>query len=209
MAEITAVFSDLGGVVLTNGWEINSRIRAAARFGLDRDDLEKRHRALFNDLETGKLGFDEYLRRTVFYQPRPFTLEEFKDFIFGESALAETSEVIFGLSQSRKYLMATLNNESLELNLYRIRRFGLRNYFSVFFSSCFVGMRKPDPGIYRMALRITQRSPSESLFIDDRIENVEGAKQAGMHAIQCRDTAQLRQDLERLGVVVEPAPAYP
>jgi len=136
-------------------------------------------------------------------------MEAFKDFIFGESALAETSEVVFGLSQSRKYLMATLNNESLELNLYRIRKFALRNYFSVFFSSCFVGTRKPDPGIYRIALDMTQRSPSESLFIDDRVENIEGAKQAGMHAILCRNTTQLRRDLEELGLIADHVPAYP
>lgn len=209
MPEIRAIFSDVGGVILTNGWDLNSRIRAAVTFGIDWDDFEARHEPLLNDLETGRLDFDDYLRRAVFHQQRPFTLEAFEDFIFGESRLAETSEVIFGLSQSGKYLMATLNNESLELNLYRIRKFELRRYFTLFFSSCFVGVRKPDPGIYRIALQVTQRSPSESLFIDDRVENIEGAKQAGMHTILCLNATQLRQDLKDLGIAVDPTPAYP
>ena len=202
MPEITAIFCDVGGVILTNGWDVNSRIRAASRFELDWDDFEIRHGAVINDLEKGNLTLDEYLTRTVFNRQRTFTMEDFKAFIFAESKLLpETSDVIFGLSRSKKRLLATLNNESLELNLYRIRKFGLLDYFTVFFSSCFLGVSKPDPGIYRLALQITQRSPSESLFIDDRAENIEAAKQIGMHTIHCQSATQLRRQLEEIGIL--------
>lgn len=46
------------------------------------------------------------------------------------------------LADSGKYFMATINNESRELNLYRIKKYDLRDIFSVFVSSCLVGMRK-------------------------------------------------------------------
>ena len=105
------------------------------------------------------------------------------------------------LAQSRKFLMSTLNNESRELNVYRIQTFHLREIFSLFVSSCYVGMRKPEAGIYRLAIEITQRPPEECCFIDDRELNLESASQMGMHVIQMRNVEQLRADLEKLGVV--------
>jgi putative hydrolase of the HAD superfamily len=98
--------------------------------------------------------------------------------------------------------MATINNESKELNLFRIQTFGLRDIFSVFVSSCFVGLRKPEDGIYRLALNMTQRAPEECCFIDDRPLNLDTASRLGMHVIQMKSTEQLQQELQKLGVAV-------
>lgn len=150
------------------------------------------------------MTLDQYLDRTVFYRPRPFTKEQFKQFIFSQSRdNPETIELLEELARSNRYFMATLNNESLELNLYRIERFGLRRFFKAFFTSCFLGMRKPDDGIYRAALQITQRSPDECVFIDDRPLNLECARLCSMQAIHFKNTAQLRQEFQRLGIEVE------
>jgi putative hydrolase of the HAD superfamily len=143
-----------------------------------------------------------YLERTVFYQPRAFTANEFRDFMFAQSQdLPGGHAVADEIARFVRYLMFTLNNEAVELNIYRIREFGLRKSFSAFFSSCFMGARKPGVEIYRRALDVTQREPGQCVFIDDRAENLESARQLGMSAIQFRDGAQLRRDLTDLGVV--------
>ncbi len=204
MTRITTLFWDVGGVVLTNGWDKGARRRAVETFSLDREEFEKRHAQVANDLETGRLTFDDYLNRTVFYEPRPFSPEAFKSFMFSCSEpYPEALAVVAKLARTRKYLIATLNNESLELNRHRIERFGLRSYFDVFLSSCFLGVTKPDAAIYQRALQITQRRPEECVFTDDRAENVESARRCGIHAIHYRDPAQLAQSLARLGVQIE------
>jgi putative hydrolase of the HAD superfamily len=139
----------------------------------------------------------------VFYRKRAFTRDEFTAFIFEQSEeFPESRAVLSSLAQAGKYLLATINNEPLELNVRRIEQFNLRREFEVFFSSCFVRIRKPDEGIYRLALEVTQRRAEECLFIDDRALNLECARQLGMRTIHFQNAAQLRQDLEANGVTV-------
>jgi putative hydrolase of the HAD superfamily len=203
MTAISAIFSDVGGVLGTNGWDRAARQKAVERFKLDGLDFEDRHELVVNAFETGNLSLDAYLERTVFYRPRDFTQRQFRDFMFGLSEPFPQSIELYGrLARSGKYLMATLNNESLDLNLYRVEKFGLRRLFSIFFSSCFVGMKKPHDAIYNLALKLTQRSPSECLFIDDRLLNVERARHLGMQAVHCQDPARLRSQMQELGVEI-------
>ncbi len=201
MPQIRAIFWDVGGVLLTNAWDRAQRERALEQFKLDEAEFDDRHEMVVSSLERGKISFDEYLERTVFYRPRPFAREVFKDYVFSLSqphadALALARE----LTNSGKYLMATINNESKELNLYRIQTFGLREIFSLFVSSCFVGLRKPEEGIYRLALEVTQKPPEECCFIDDRPLNLEAARGMGMHTIEMEDVGRLRLELRKLGV---------
>ena len=203
MPQIRAIFWDVGGVLLSNAWDRSQRMRALAQFQLDEQEFDDRHAMVVSSFERGKISLDEYLDRTVFYRPRPFTREAFKDFMFSLSqpkpeVLAFTRE----LSASRRYVMATINNESKELNEYRIRTFGLAEIFTLFVSSCYVGFRKPEQPIYRLALEITQKPPEECCFIDDRALNLECARQLGMHTIKMRDAPQLKRDLLRLGAGV-------
>ena len=176
MTKITTLFWDVGGVILTNGWDREGRRRAAEQYKLDWEDFQDRHELVNTDFEVGRLTLEQYLERTIFYRSRPFTKDEFRAFMFAQSqSQPDTLAIAERLSRSKKYLMATLNNEPLELNLYRIEQFRLRDYFTVFFSSSFLGVRKPESGIYRLALQITQRALEECLFIDDRALNLECA----------------------------------
>ena len=200
---ITSIFFDIGGVLLTDGWGHDSRRAAAKQFDLDWDEYSDRHEKVAHAIETNRLTLERYLDRAVFYKPRPFTRDEFRDFIFAQSQPhAESIEIVKQLSDSRKYLMATINNEILELNVFRIERFGLRAIFPVFFSSCFLGIRKPDEAIYRTALQVTQRRPDECVFIDDRSLNLENPKRLGMHVIHHRNAGQTRSELKALGIEV-------
>ena len=201
MAEIRALFWDIGGVLLTNAWDHEERDQAIARFQLEKTELEARHRELFVPFEEGKFSLDEYLERAVFYKPRSFTVEQFKEFMRSLSKPNhEALEIARGLSA--KYPMATINNESREFNEYRIRTFGLRNCFHLFVSSCYVGVRKPGERIYRLALDLTQRSAEECCFIDDRPVNIEGAEKVGMQTVLMQNADQLRNDLKTLGVAL-------
>ncbi len=201
MLRISAIFWDVGGVLLTNGWDRAQREKALEQFHLDREEFNDRHEMLVSSFERGKISLDEYLDRTIFYRSRPFTRDEFRQFMFAlsqpksdELALAQE------LSRSGKYLMSTINNESRELNLYRIEKFGLREIFDIFISSCFVGLRKPEKDIYRLALEVTQKAPAQCCFIDDRDLNLESAEKLGMQTIRMQTAEQLRQELRKLGV---------
>ena len=199
--QIRALFWDVGGVLLTNAWDREQRERALAQFNLDEQEFHDRHAMVVSLLERGKISLDEYLLRTIFYHARPFTQDAFKQYIVSLSKpQADVLEFARKLSASGKFLMATINNESTELNLYRINNFGLREIFTLFVSSCFVGLRKPEEGIYRLALAITQKSPDECCFIDDRALNLESARALGMHTIEMQTLADLQHKLDELGV---------
>ena len=198
---ITTIFFDIGGVLLTDGWGHDSRRAAAEKFGLDWDEYSDRHEKVAHAIEISRMTLDRYLDRAIFYRPRPFTREEFREFIFAQSQpRPDALKVAEELAESRRYFMATLNNEILELNTYRIEKFGLRRCFPVFFSSCFLGLRKPDEAIYRMVLQITQRTPEECLFIDDREVNLECPRELGIKTILFKEAAQLRTELVGHGV---------
>lgn len=201
MADISALFWDVGGVVLSNGWDHAGRAEAARAFSLDAEDFDQRHREAESDLETGAITLETYLDRTVFFRERPFNREQFKGFIFAQShENTETRALLDELTASRRYLLATLNNESKELNEYRIRKFGLARNFSAFFTSCYLRARKPDPLIYELVLGITQRAPDQCVFIDDRPENLEPAKALGIHTIRFHSAGELRVSLSQLGM---------
>jgi putative hydrolase of the HAD superfamily len=203
VSAIHAIFWDVGGVLLSNAWDHTERAAALEHFRLDRDEFHARHEMVVSSFERGKISLDEYLDRTIFYRNRPFTRDEFRDYMFSLSQpMPEVLAFARGLADGGKYFMGTINNESRELNLYRIAKYGLQEIFRLFVSSCFVGLRKPESGIYHLALEITQIHPEQCCFIDDRALNLECAAKLGMRTIQMQNLNQLQGDLGKLGVKV-------
>ena len=201
---ITTIFFDIGGVLLTDGWGHDSRRAAAEQFGLDWEEYSDRHQKVGHAIETNRMSLEQYLDRAIFYRPREFSREEFRAFIFAQSQpKPESIAIVAQLADSKNHFLATINNEVLELNLYRLEHFGLRRYFRVFFSSCFLGLRKPDEAIYRLALQVTQQTPANCIFIDDREVNLECPRELGLNTILFRDAAQLRVDLTEAGIELE------
>jgi putative hydrolase of the HAD superfamily len=201
VSEIHAIFWDVGGVLLTNAWDHTERAAALEHFHLDEKEFAPRHEMVVSSFERGQITLDEYLDRTVFYRDRPFTRDAFRNYMFALSQpIPEVLACARALAGSGKYFMGTINNESRELNLHRIEKFGLREIFRLFVSSCFVGLRKPESGIYRLAIEITQFHPEECCFIDDRAANLECPAKLGMHTIQMQTPEQLREELGKLGV---------
>jgi putative hydrolase of the HAD superfamily len=203
LSEITTLFWDIGGVIMTNGWDTTARRRAAETFRLDWDEFQDRHDLSFPAFDSGLISLDEYLNRTLFYRPRAFTREEFIAFMFAQSKeYPESRAVLDRLARTEKYFIGSINNEPLELNEYRIKAFDLRRDFDVFFSSCYLHTRKPEEMIYRIALEVTQRPAGECVFIDDRPLNLENPRKLGFKTIHYQGAAQLRAELKKYGVEV-------
>ena len=202
---VTALFLDLGGVMLTNGWDRKSREAAAKKFNLDLDELNDRHRMTFDTYESGKLSLDEYLQRSVFYTDRPFTLEQFRAFMFAQStAYPEMIELVKGLKARYNLKIAVVNNEGRELNEYRIKTFYLNEFVDFFISSCFVHFRKPDADIWKIALDIAQVPREEVVYIDDRPMFVQVAEGLGLKGIvhDHKNVGATRDALAAMGLVL-------
>ncbi len=201
MTEITHLFTDLGGVLLTNGWDRGLRKLVASRFGIDPEEMNERHHLTYDTYESGKTGLDEYLRRTVFYEPRSFTPEDGVAFILGEArAFPEMIELVRGVKEKHRLKVAVVSNEGRELTVDRIERFGLREFVDVFVVSSFVHLRKPDEDIFRLALDVAQAAPERVVYLDDRQMFTEVACRLGMHVVWHRDAAATRAALAKLGL---------
>lgn len=201
------ILFDIGGVLLTNSWDVNQRSAVAAEFHLDEADLQERHNDIFEVWERGGITMGAYLDFTVFHEPRSFTRDEFIAVMLDQSKLLPNGAigVLRELSRSGNYLLGALNNESRELNDYRFKAFGLRNCFDIALTSSYVGLRKPDAAIYQRAIDIIGRPPERILFIDDRPENVAGALSAGIVALRFTGEAALRQQLAEMGTLTRAA----
>ncbi len=193
---------DVGGVLATNGWDRTARRRAAEEFGFDSKEFQNRHEFVAHDFETGQLDLVGYLDRTLFYRERPFQREDIAEFIKHQTEPYNDSlAIVAELAAYRRYLLATLNNESRELNEHRIQKLGLEKHFSIFLSSCYLGVRKPEPETYRIAIDLTQHEPAECVFIDDRLLNLECAAREGIRTIHFAGAAGLRAELIAQGVL--------
>ncbi len=197
------IFFDVGGVLLTNGWDTAARRAVTDGCGLDWEEFEDRHQLVATDFEIGRLSLDDYLERTVFYRDRDFDRDHFWRLMCAQSQeLPATMEVLRELSAAGGHTLATLNNESRELNGHRIDTFGLRDHFSMFLSSCYLGHRKPEPEIFATALDITQTAPERAIFVDDRPLNLECAIRTGITAVHFVNAEQLRTTLRAHGVEI-------
>jgi len=198
---ISHLFFDIGGVLGSNAWSTPQRARAVERFKLEAAEFEQQHRDAIGTFEQGRMTLDEYLDATVFYRERDFSREEFVAFMRAESRPdPATIGLARRLAGGGRYRMMTLNNESLELNLYRIEHFDLRDIFEAFFSSCWLGSTKPSHRIYQLAVGISQASPDRIVFIDDREPNLVPARALGMRTIHFTTGERLAGELAALGV---------
>ncbi|MGZ3945812.1 MAG: HAD family hydrolase [Mucilaginibacter sp.] len=200
-AALKILFFDIGGVLLTNGWGRDSRKEAADKFGLDYDEMNDLHNFIFNVYEIGSISLDEYLDTVVFNHPREFTREDFKDFMYSKSKkLPGTLEWLKEWKKDSGFRLISINNEGKELNDYRVKKYKLHDCFDAFVSSCEVNMRKPDPGIFKLAMGIAQVLPQQCVYFDDRIMFVRAAQKLGIrsyHHTGFESTKKILEDLKK------------
>ena len=200
-ATITCVFVDIGGVLLTDGWDQHARKRAAMNFKLELAEMEDRHRLTFEAHEEGKLTMEEYLGLVVFHQKRPFTRAQFRRFMFAQSKpYPEMIELVAQLKVRHGLKIAVVSNEARALNEYRIRKFKLDRFVDFFISSCFVHVRKPDADIFRLALNIAQVPARQVVYIENTPMFVEIAQSLDIHGVHHQGLETTRSALETFGL---------
>jgi len=203
MFPFDVILFDVGGVLLTNGWDHVERAIVLDQFHLDRAEFEARHAEPYDAWERDAISMKEYLDATVFYRPRAFSHQEFFDAICAQSKLLPDGGmgILRELAASHGSMLGVLNNEARATNEYRFKQFGIREHLKVAFSSCYLGLRKPEQAIYQRALDILGTPAARVLFIDDRAENAAGAEGVGMKAIRFTGADALRGELAKLGVL--------
>lgn len=200
---IRSLFLDIGGVLLTNGWDRHARKRAVDEFGLDEAELDERHHLTFDTYEEGKLSLDQYLDRVVFHTKRTFSPEDFKAFMFAQTQpVTKMMDLIRRLKAQHGLKTIAVSNEGRELTNYRIRTYKLDEFVDSFVSSCFVHYRKPDHDIFRIALDISHSKPEETLYVDDRVMFVEVAGTLGISGLHHEGYESTRAELARRGLAL-------
>ncbi len=198
---ISALFLDIGGVLLTNGWGRQVRRQAAEQFRIDYAAMDERHHLSFNSYEDGKLTLDQYLTQVVFYEPRPFSRDDFKAFMYDQSKpFPDMIGYICELKARYKLHVAVVSNEGRELTAYRVKTFDLKDFVDSFIVSSFVHYRKPDQDIYRLALDVVQVTPDEVIYVDDRPLFVEIARGMNIKSIQHKDLATTQAEFAGMGL---------
>ncbi len=200
--KITHLFCDVGGVLLTNGWDRNARRRAVEKFGLDEIETQERHHLIFDTYECGKITLTEYLDRVVFYKERSFTQADFANFMYAQSQpLADMIELVKEIKHKYALKIVVVNNEGKELNEHRIKTFNLTSFVDFFISSALVHLRKPDTDIFKLALNVAQVLPQHVLYIDDRDMFVQVAQELGINGLAHKDLATTKTGLQHYGLV--------
>ena len=198
---ITCLFLDIGGVLLTDGWDRYARKRAVTHFNLEAAEMEDRHQLTWNTYQLGKLTLDEYLGRAVFYKKRPFTRARFRQFMFAQSKpYPEMIELIAQLKARHRLKIAVVSNEGRELNAYRTRKFKLDRFVDCFVSSCFVHILKPDEDIFRLALDIAQVPVLKVAYIENTPMFTQIAEGLGIRSVLHTDYKSTRAKLASFGL---------
>ena len=203
---IRTIFWDIGGVVLTNGWDKGQRSRVLSRLGVNLEAYEEVHERANYYWERGLMTAKEFFAQTVL-QANPhldLTFETLWPQVCAESKVlhAECLDMLSELKEQGSYRLATLNNESRELNEYRLDAFKLRSLFDYFICSGYVHEMKPLPGIFRSAIDVSGFAARTALFIDDKSENCAAAEALGMHVICFKTPRQLCTELAGYGIQV-------
>lgn len=201
--KISTLFLDIGGVLLTNGWDRKVRAKAIDKFKLNEEEIQERHHLTFTTYELGKLDLDTYLKRVIFFKDRNFSKKEFTDFMFSISRpFPEMIEFVKKLKSTYSLKVIAVSNEGRELNDYRINQFRLHDIFDAFVSSSYVHFRKPDEDIFKMALDISQANVEEVIYLDDREMFVEIANEMGIKGIHHTEIESTKRKLEEFGLTI-------
>ena len=200
---IAALFLDIGGVLLTDGWGHQFRELDATVFNLDLAEINDRHKLTIETYEMGKLTLEEYMNLVVFYQEQTFSRAEFQKFMFEQSKpYPEMIGLIRKLKAKYGLKIVVVSNEGRELNEYRIRKFKLDGFVDSFISSCFVHVRKPDADIFRLALDIAQMPARSVVYIEDNPMFVRIAESLGIKSILHTDYKSTCAKLASFGLEV-------
>ena len=198
MSGLDAIIFDLGGV-LVHVDEARGRQRMATRTGKTPEEIERYYRSTpyATELALGKLTGQAFCRIVARDLGFDGTFEEFAAMW---SEIFSPIDSMIGLAMAIQLPRAILSNTNALHAEYIFEHFPSLRDFDARVLSHEVGLLKPDPAIYRLALQRCGVEAERTLFVDDLPANVEGARAVGMQAIQFENADQVRQELTNLGV---------
>ena len=149
-AQFRALYSDIGGVLGSNGWDTKLRRKICQHFGAEEEPIESRHHLLFDSYERGYMSFEAYLAYVFFNVPRAFTLEEVRTYTYNAStAWPENIDFMARVKRSNNLKLGLISNEGRGITEHRVGKFGLRDLADFMVISHYVHFRKPDIEIWR------------------------------------------------------------
>jgi len=198
---ITTLFLDIDGVLLNDGWDHQARNRAATHFQLNFIEMEKQHQLSFSAYENGMITLQDYLDHVVFYENRPFTQSEFQEFMFEQSqSYPEMIELIRQLKEQYGLKIVAICNEARELNLHRIRKFGLVSLVDEFVSFRFINLPEPDALLFRLAFHIDEKFNRHGAYIENTPLLLQKTEDFGLRSMFHSDYQSTCSKLAELGL---------
>ena len=196
---IKAIYFDLGGVLVRTE-DRAPRSRLAAQLGMTSEALEE----LVFGGESGRKGqLGEisaaqqwaYVCRQINW-PQANWRDLEADFFSGDRLDIELVDYIRRLQG--RYKTGVISNALSDVRAAIDNQWHMADAFDAITISAEVGVMKPDARIFHIALQSLGVQPAEAVFVDDFPHNVEGARAVGMHAIQFRNSEQIRLELEEI-----------
>ena len=198
------LYSDIGGVLGTNGWDGTLRRKVASHFVIDLEEIEPRHHLMFDSYERGYMSFEDYLRLVFFGSPRDCTIEQLRAFTYDQSLPWHENIAFFKhVKHANGLKLALISNEGRGITEHRVEKFGLRELADFMVISHCVRLRKPDREIWQLALNLAQASAHESIYIDDREMFTEVAAGMGFAAVRHVSLENTKERLREMGLQVD------
>jgi len=202
-SQFRVLYSDVGGVLGSNGWDSSVRRRICGHFHVDLQETEERHRLNFDTFERGFTSFEKYLGYVFFAAPRAFTVEQVRDYAYTLSEPWPQNLAFYQqLREANEIKIGLISNEGEGLTGHRVGKFGLREVADFMVFSYGSHLRKPDPAIWHLALSLAQATPEESIYVDDRPMFVQVAAELGFTALHYTSLPKLADQLSSLGLLV-------
>jgi epoxide hydrolase-like predicted phosphatase len=196
---IKAFIFDFGGV-LARTEDYTPRHAWDERLGLPTGSVERavHHSDIWIQAQLGRITPRAYWNGVaeLLYMRKEDVDELRRDYFSGDRLNHKLVTLIRDL-RDQGYPVTLLSNESLQLES-RLRDYGIYDLFDHVLISALMGMMKPDPTVYRVALQAVHALPHEAVFIDDSLVNVRGAQPLGIHTILFRPELDLKAEITRL-----------
>lgn len=201
--KIKAAIFDVGGVLHSSEGEHIER-DICITLGITHEQYKRGSEALLEQLQLGRINEERFWEQLVSITNAPNQLP-------GESLLGrefdrrykvftKVLEIVAALKK-QGIKVAILSN-TIETHAQINQSHGIYDPFEIRILSHQVGLAKPDPETYKLTLKKLKSSPEQTIFIDDKKEHVEAAKNLGIRGIQFQDAESLLQGLRGLGITI-------
>ena len=192
---IKAVLFDLAGVVVSEGFEIWQQKNIS-----DRASIADALLTIGPQIDRGTMPVDAYVK--LFATITHMSPEEVNKGILAEYEIHSDILALLNSLHAKGIKTGIITNFPEEWFDYLVNKFHLTTYFDAFVVSSKIHIVKPEAGLYQASLAQLDIHPEEAIFVDDREENVLGAKDSGMHGLLFTTSTQLQKDLEKIGLSV-------